>query len=80
LAKEERPVRALRFTGFLGIWTWPLVNIVLEVISRRGTSMRGTLSSVTTPKTTYSNIEEYSIWEDKSGVIRVRVHRKAERE
>jgi len=73
----ERPVRALRFTGFGLGWTWPLVNIVLEIMATRG--HRGGSLTSTSPKTTYANIEEYSIWEDRSGVIRVRVHRKAER-
>jgi len=73
----ERPVRALRFTGLgLGIWRWPLINILLEL---RGTRGLRSLTSESSAKSTYSNIEEYSIWEDKSGVIRVRVHRRAER-
>jgi len=73
----ERPVRALRFTGFgLGVWRWPIVNVLLEIMTVRGTFIRSSASR--SPKT-YSNVEEYSIWEDKSGVIRVRVHRKAER-
>jgi len=74
LAKPvERPVRALRFQGFgLGIWNWPLINLLLSV---RGFST----ATSSPPKTIYANIEEYSIWEDKGGVIRVRVHRRAER-
>jgi len=78
MALAERPVRALRFTGFgLGIWPWPIVNVLLEIVEGRGmrTSIRGT-----GPKRTYANIEEYSISEDKTGVIKVKIHRKAQRE
>jgi len=81
----ERPVRALRFNGFgLGFWHWPVLNILLEIRAKAGirSSMRGSSSLITSSseKKIYSNIEEYSIWEDKLGVIRMRVHRKAERE
>jgi len=85
MAEKERPVRALRFTGFgLGIWPWPLINILFEMRGRStGFAVRGrgslTPMSVSS-KTTYDNLEEYSISEDKSGVIRVKIHRKAQRE
>lgn len=75
MALAERPVRALRIQGPLGIWRFPLLNFALEFIGI--VRVRGSPSS--SPKTTYANIEEYSIWEDRSGVIRVRVHRKAKR-
>ena len=64
LAKEERPVRALRFTGFLGIWNWPLVNILLERLAAKGTGMslrgRGSL----TPS--MANVERWE-WVDSKG-------------
>jgi len=60
----ERPVRALRFTGFGLGWTWPLVNIVLEVVAKRGlgSSIRG--RSSLTP--TMANVETWE-WLDYQG-------------
>jgi hypothetical protein len=61
----ERPVRALRFTGFgLGIWPWPIVNILLERTGRAGfrSSIRGRGSL--TP--TMANTERWT-WQDYKG-------------
>lgn len=64
MAKEERPVRALRFSGFFGIWTWPLVNALLEIMAARGLRSgvrgRGSLTSKMT------NLERYE-WLDYKG-------------
>lgn len=61
---EEHPVRALRFQGFgLGIWRWPLINILLERFETRGTmSIRGRGSL--TP--TMANVERWE-WVDHRG-------------
>jgi len=60
----ERPVRALRFTGFFGIWGWPIINLVLEVTAARGfrssTRGRGALSP------TMANVEKWQ-WIDSKG-------------
>lgn len=70
----ERPVRALRFSGFgLGVWRWPLVNIALEVLANRGlrSSIRGQGSL--TP--TMANVETWE-WIDSKGRKRhLTIHR-----
>lgn len=72
-----------RIVGPLGIWTYPILNLILELIERWRERRLARLArpSTSTPsmRATYTNIEEYSIWEEPSGVIRVRVKRKAER-
>jgi len=80
LAREREPIR-----GPLGIWPFPVLNTLLELIARFRERRLARLAKLfpaersSTPAATYQNIEEYSIWEEPSGVIRVRVKRKAER-
>lgn len=61
----ERPVRALRFTGFgLGIWPWPLVNIALEAVAKRG--LRSSIRGQSSLMPTMTNLERYE-WIDYKG-------------
>jgi len=64
MALAERPVRALRFTGFGLGWRWPLVNTLLEVLTTRAfrSSLRGRGSL--TP--TMANVERWE-WIDSKG-------------
>ena len=59
-------------------WSYPVLNAILEFFERLRERRRARLSTAG-PSATYSNVEEYSIWEDPSGVIKVRVVRKAKR-
>jgi len=60
----ERPVRALRIQGPLGIWPWPLVNRLLEIMGRAGgSSIRGRRGSLTS---TMANVERWQ-WVDYRG-------------
>jgi len=60
----ERPVRALRFTGLgLGVWGWPIVNILLERLSARGASSLRGRSSLSP---TMANVERWE-WTDYKG-------------
>jgi len=57
----ERPVRALKFNGFgLGIWRWPLLNILLGL---RGTSGAGEKRGLAP---TMANEERWT-WTDSKG-------------
>lgn len=60
-------------------WPFPVLNAVLrflDILRKRRVGVSG--SAKLLPRT-YSNIETYEIFEDKRGVIKVRVHRKAEK-
>ena len=80
--REFRPLRRInrRVVGVLG-WPYPILNAILEFfeVLRAGRQERLSKFRSATPTTTYSNIEDYSIWEEPSGVIKVRVVRKAKR-
>ena len=86
--RKERPLRRInrRVVGVLG-WPYPVLNAILGFFERlrarrlERLSRAGISSSSKTPASaaTYSNIEEYSIWEEPSGIIKVRVVRKAKR-
>jgi len=78
-----------RIQGPLTGYDYPLVNAFLEWLREWRERWRKRLAKQTTIETTsetrtkskiYENLEEYSIYEDASGVIKVRVKRKAERE
>jgi len=82
---EYRRVRGIFFEH-------PILNAILEAIERWRQRWRKRLSGqhrlrdvIETTSTTegktkiYENVEEYSIFEEPSGVIKVRVKRKAER-
>lgn len=60
MTEKERPVRALRFTGFgLGIWPWPLLNILFQF--RGSAGLRGRSLSPT-----MANEEKWT-WVDYAG-------------
>jgi len=56
-----------------------VVGVAVWVLSRKKASPRRLGLKKISGKTTYSNIEEYEIFEDRPGVIKVRIHRKAQR-
>ena len=77
-----------RVQGPITKWDYPIVNALLEWIREWRERWRKRLAKQTTIETTsetrtkskiYENIETYEIFEDTSGVIKVRVKRKAER-
>jgi len=77
-----------RIQGPITGWDYPLVNSLLEWLRELRERWRRRLAKQTTIETTsetrtktkiYENIETYEIFEDTSGVIKVRVKRKAER-
>lgn len=80
LARERELIRGPIFG-----WPYPILNAILELIARFRERRLARLSKLfppekrVAPAATYSNIEEYSIYEEPSGVIRVRVKRRAER-
>jgi hypothetical protein len=60
----ERPVRALEFKGLgLGIWPWPLVNRLLEILGRTGVGSSRSRGSLTA---TMANVERWE-WTDYRG-------------
>jgi len=73
MAEKERPVRVLRFSGFgLGIWPWPLLNILLEV---RGTTGLRSLRGRDSLAPTMANKETWE-WIDSKGRKRqLTIHR-----
>lgn len=61
-------------------WPFPVLNAVLrflDILRKRRSRVSG--STVARLGRTYNNLETYEIFEDKQGVIKVRVHRKAEK-
>jgi hypothetical protein len=64
-----------QFKGILGIWSWPIVNIILALIySRAPTQLVKTTSTPAKAK----NIEEW-VWTDYRGKERrIVVHRQVE--
>ena len=77
-----------RVQGPITGWDYPLVNALVEWLRELRERWRRRLAKQTTIETTsetrtktkiYENIETYEIFEDTSGVIKVRVKRKAER-
>jgi len=55
-----------------------LLGVTIFITKRKSSPQRIQLKRVSA-KTTYSNLEEYEITEDKTGVIKVKVHRTAQR-
>jgi len=83
-----------RIKGPITGWEYPILNAILEWIRewrerwrqrlQKQLKLRDVIETTTTTETKtktkiYSNIETYEIFEDKSGIIRIRVKRKAER-
>lgn len=74
---EERPVRALRFSGFGLGWPWPLINILLEIRGTAGVrSLRGRGGSLAP---TMANTEVWN-WVDYRGRKRELVVRREVKE
>ena len=70
-----------RFTGPLGLWGFPLINRLLEILGRSATATAPTAivyPYVATAKTSAKNIEEWE-WVDFRGQTRkLKVHREVE--
>jgi len=61
-------------------WPFPVLNAVLRFLDILRKRRLGVSGSTAKPlPRTYNNLETYEIFEDKQGVIKVRVHRKAEK-
>lgn len=63
-------------------WHYPILNAILrflQILKQRRAERFGSRRPTGSPTRTYSNIETYEVFEDKQGVIKVRVHRKAEK-
>jgi len=62
----------VRFKGVLGIWSWPLLNILLELVQVQSPRSRG----VAGLKPIATNIEEWEIVRDGRGRLqKLRVRR-----
>jgi len=81
-----------RIKGPITGYEYQMVNAILDWIRewrerwrqrlQRQLKLRDVIKTTTKTESKtkiYSNIETYEIFEDKAGVIKVRVHRKAER-
>jgi hypothetical protein len=53
-----------RFKGFLGIWTWPILNLILEILAQRDLS-----------SSKLENIEEIEFEDWKGRTRKIRIHR-----
>ena len=63
-----------RIIGPLGIWNFPILNLIIKLIE---TFRERVNSTVEKREKSYRNIEEWEIWEEPSGKLRIRVHRRA---
>jgi hypothetical protein len=66
------------FTGLgLGIWPWPIVNLILSVVySVRSTSLV-TQAKVEAAQKPFENLEYYKVVRDENGeIVGIEIHRK----
>jgi hypothetical protein len=67
-----------QFRGPLGIWAWPLVNIILSWITTWSSATQKTVAAAPSASSKAKNIEVWE-WEDYRGRKRsITVHRTAE--
>lgn len=63
--------------GPLGIWGYPLLNLLREFLQKLQ-QKQSVEAKPSLPQKSYSNIEEYEVFEE-DGVIKIKVHREASR-
>jgi hypothetical protein len=65
------------FIGPLGIWPWPVVNLILSIVySIRSTSLAAQ-AKVETAQKPFENVEYYRVVRDENGeIVGVEIHRK----
>jgi hypothetical protein len=65
------------FVGPLGIWPWPVVNLILSIVySIRSTSLAAQ-AKVEAAQKPFENVEYYRVVRDEHGeIVGIEIHRK----